>query len=58
MSEQLIEEGCTAWGRAVYSLLPCQGTEFWTWLSQLSELMEAFEIMVTGFLTGGGIQMC
>lgn len=58
MSEQLIEEGCTAWGRAVYSYCCARELSSGLGMSQLSELMEAFEIMVTGFLTGGGIQMC
>lgn len=50
--------GCSFLAVAVYSLLSCQGSEFWTGASQLSELMEAFEMMVTGFLTGGSLQMC
>lgn len=65
VSEQLIERGCAAVERscsslveAVYSLLPCQGGEFGFGASQLSEVIEAFGVMVSGIFTGGELQMC
>lgn len=63
VSEQLIEKGCAAVEgscsslmEAVYSLLPCQGSEFGFGASQLSEVIEAFGMMMSGIFTGGELQ--
>lgn len=65
VSEQLIEKSCAAVERscssligAVYSLLPCQGSEFGFGASHLSEVIEAFGMMMSGIFTGGELQMC
>lgn len=65
VAEQLIKKGCAAVERscssmmeAVYSLLPCQGSEFGCGVSQLSEVIEAFGMMMSGIFTGGKLQMC
>lgn len=65
VSEQLTERGCAAVGKscsslmeAVYSLLSCQGGEFGFGASQLSEVMEAFGMMMSGIFTGDELQMC
>lgn len=50
---------CSSLMEAVHYLLPCQGSELgFGFFYHLSEVMEAFGMMMSGVSTGGEIQMC